>query len=111
TKPRRTAPIERAHIDSAGFEFPDQESGDEIPRQAEEHGDTDEAVDERRSGGVLAENEKNCHAAQTIQPRMVTTLRHEPTSASQVPWTMCFPHMCGPTASWSLTASAAWTDH
>jgi hypothetical protein len=39
----------------------------------------DEAVDERPSRGVLADDQKNCHATEAIESRMVTMVAHEPT--------------------------------
>ena len=66
TESCRASAIERPHVDASGLELADQESGDEIPRQAEEHGHTDEAVDERPGRGMLAEDQKNCHATDAI---------------------------------------------
>jgi hypothetical protein len=63
---RCASAIERRHIDGAGVEFLDQEGGDQIPRQAEEHGDTDEAVDERPRRGMLAQDQKDRHTADAI---------------------------------------------
>ena len=74
---RRPSAIERAHIDGVGVQFADQEGGDEISRQAEEHGDTDEAVDERPGRGVLAEDQKNRHTADAVQSGLVTTVAHD----------------------------------
>ena len=61
------------------MEFADQQGGDEIPRQAEEHGHTDEAVDERPSRGVLAEDQKNCYGTDAIQFGTVALVAHKPT--------------------------------
>src|SRR5262245_33488271 len=51
----------------------------------------DESVDERSGRGVLAEHQKNCHSADAIQSRMVTTVAlthaHEPTLAGS-----SYPH-------------------
>jgi hypothetical protein len=75
---RRVAPaVERRDIDAAGPELANQQGGDEIPGQAEEDGHTDEAVDQRPGGGVLAENQQNGHGTDPIQPRMVITIVHE----------------------------------
>jgi hypothetical protein len=76
---RRASAIERAQIDGAGLEFADQQGGDEKPRQAKEHGHADKAVDQRPRRGVLAEDQKNCHGTDAIQPRKVALVAHDPT--------------------------------
>ena len=73
---RRASAIERPHVDVAGVQFADQEGGDEITRQTEEHGDTDEAVDEWPGRGMLAEDQENRHTADAIQSALVNTIVH-----------------------------------
>jgi hypothetical protein len=76
-QPRGTSAVERRHIDRAVLELADQQRGDEIPRQTEEHRHPDEAVDQPPGHSVLAEDQKDGHTTQPIQARLVTTVPHD----------------------------------
>ena len=68
-QPRRAAAVERPDVEPARPELTDQQRGDEVARQAEEHGHPDEAVDQRPRHGVLAEDQEDRHATDPIPSR------------------------------------------